>query len=82
MEQEKICEKFNVSEYTACKAKDLRDMALPELRKGHSLNENVITLVKNFYQSDEYSRVMSGSKDKVAYQKKYTCKKTVVKKFE
>lgn len=44
-------------------------MALPEPIKGHSISENVITLVKNFDQSDKYSRVMPRSKDKVSIKK-------------
>ena len=48
MEQEKNMQRVQC-EYTACKAKDLLIdkgiMALPEPRKGHSLNRNMITLV-------------------------------------
>lgn len=71
--RKKICQVFNVSEYTARKATELvRDkglLAQPEPRKGKSLDENVITLVKMFYQNEEYSRVMPGAKDKVSISK-------------
>lgn len=81
--RKKICQEFNVSEYTARKAKELvRDkgiLALPEPRQGNVLDENVITLVKMFYESDEYSRVMPGAKDKVSISKnKYMQKRLLL----
>ena len=55
--RKKVCEIFNVTEYAVRKAKDrLRHkgiIALSESRKGHSVGENMIATVKNFFQSDE-----------------------------
>lgn len=82
MEQKKIIEEFNVLEYTARKAKELLGekgiMALPDPRNGHSVSENVIELVKNFYQNSEYSRVMSGAKDKVSISKNQYMQKVLL----
>lgn len=80
--RKKIREEFNVSEYTARKAKELVTekgiLAMPEPRKGHPLNENVIDLVKNFYQNSEYARVMPGAKDKVSISKNQYMQKVLL----
>lgn len=66
----KVMEEFKVSEYAIRQARNLVKekgiLTLPLPRKGKVLSENTINLVKNFYQSEEYSRIMPGRKDKVS----------------
>lgn len=80
--RKKISEEFNVTEYTARKAKELLAekgiIGMPDPRKGHPLNENVIDLVKNFYQNSDYARVMPGAKDKVSISKNQYMQKVLI----
>lgn len=61
---------FNVSEHLVRKARILKNemgiFAVPSSKIGKKLSEEVTTLVENFYQDDEYSRVMPGKKDCVS----------------
>ena len=36
---------------------------MPDIRKSKHLSQTTITLITNVYESDEYSRIMSGKKD-------------------
>lgn len=71
--RKKVMEEFHVSEYTARQARELfRDkglLAAPELRKGKAISTKTLELVRTFYESDEYSRMMPGKKDSVSISK-------------
>ena len=41
-------------------------LGIPESKKGRELPQDVLATVKNFYCSDEYSRMMPGKKDFVS----------------
>lgn len=67
----KIEAEFGVTNYMARKAKALflekGVMSIPDPKFGNkTLSEDVINLVKNFYESDEVSRLMPGKKDYVS----------------
>lgn len=61
---------FNVSEYMVRKARKLAKekgiMALPDPQHGNFLPKEVEESVKHFYEDDEYSRLLPGSKDYVS----------------
>lgn len=71
--RKKVAEEFSVAEYTVRKARELLKeegiIALPDPRKGKLLHQGTIDLVKNFYQNDEYSRIMPGKNDKISISK-------------
>jgi len=67
----KYCaEYFNVSEYLVRTARDLKKsqgvLAKPFTKKGKKLSEETLELVLNFYEDDEYSRLMPGKGDYVS----------------
>lgn len=68
--KKKICEVFQVSEYSVRKARELLKskgiLALPEPRKGQLLQVDTINKVIEFYENDEYSRIMPGMHDKIS----------------
>lgn len=70
---DKVQNTFNVSNYAARQAKSLCKneglLALPKPRNGRKLDGNTVLIVKNFFQNDEYSRIMPGQKDKVSIAK-------------
>ena len=57
---------FNVSEHFVCKACSLKSengvFSLPNKKIGKKLSHEVVGLVQNFYQDDEYSRMMPGKR--------------------
>ena len=61
---------FGVSEYIVCKACKLclerGILTVPEPKKGQFLLADIAQLVKAFYQDDEYTRLLPGSKDYVS----------------
>ena len=64
----KICEELQVSEYLVRTTKDLmkRQGVLPYMPKRKELkklSEETVTLIQDFYQSDENSRILPGKKD-------------------
>lgn len=71
--RKKVAEEFKVSEYTVRKSRELLKekgiIALPDPRKGKLLDQGIVDLIINFYQNDEYSRIMPGKKDKVSISK-------------
>ena len=63
--QQKIASFFNVKLESVRKAASLKKEQgiLPKLprKKGHQLDDNVINLMKQFYEDDEYSRMCPGA---------------------
>ena len=61
---------FEVSEYQVREARKLAEekgiLALPDPKRGRSLSKEVEDSVKLFYEDDEYSRQMPGTKDYVS----------------
>lgn len=70
---DKVQSTFNVSNYAVRLARSLLKneglLALPKPRNGRKLDGNTVLIVKNFYENDEYSRIMPGQKDKVSIAK-------------
>ena len=60
----KIENEFKASNYMMRKAKSLNGiLSLPNPNQGHSLGNDTIALVQNFYESGEISRIMPGKED-------------------
>ena len=63
----KIENEFKASNYMVRKAKTLVKsrgiLSMPNPNHGHSLCDDTIVMVQNFYESDEINRVMPGKKD-------------------
>ena len=61
---------FEVSEYQVREAHKLAAekgiLALPDPKRGRSLSQEIEDSVKLFYEDDEYSRLMPGTKDYVS----------------
>lgn len=80
--REKVAREFEVSEYAVRAARELLQeeglLALPAPRKGKSINDDVIRLVTEFYENDEYSRMMPGQKDKVSIKKNEYAQKRLI----
>ena len=38
-------------------------LSTPNLKQGHALSADIVSLVEEFFESDEVSRVMPGKKD-------------------
>lgn len=78
----KIKETFQVSDYSVRQTQSLFKekgfLAEREPRRGKKLKPEVITLVVNFYQSDEHSRVLPGMEDVVSLVKKQYKKKRLI----
>lgn len=70
----KIQDEFGVSNYMARAVKKLVKekgiLSTPNPKPGRTLNENVAELVKDFYNSDDVSRMMPGRKDCVSIKNK------------
>lgn len=68
--RKQVAEFFNVTEYLVRAARRLKKekgiLAEPERKAGKSLPDATITLVKAFYEDDEFSRMMPGKKDYVS----------------
>ncbi|KAG1702387.1 hypothetical protein GQR58_004511 [Nymphon striatum] len=64
---EKAAKYFNVSVYLIRKARKLKEeqgiLTFPPAKSGKVLPEHVSNLIADFYQDDEYSRLMPGRKD-------------------
>ena len=58
---------FNVPEYTIRAARKLKEergiLSVPNPRRGKTLAEDTKSLVVNFFEDDEFSRLMPGEKD-------------------
>lgn len=69
----KIIETFNATDYSVCKAQKLFKtkgfLAEPEPRCEKKLSPETLELVKQFYQSNEHSRIWPGMKDVVSIRK-------------
>ena len=69
----KIQQEFGVSTYMARKSKKLVEekgiLSLPDPVRGHSLLQETVDFVRDFYESDDISRVMPGKKDFVSVKK-------------
>eukprot|EP00112_Aurelia_sp_Birch-Aquarium-sp1_P016223 Seg366.9 transcript_id=Seg366.9/GoldUCD/mRNA.D3Y31 product="ARL14 effector protein" protein_id=Seg366.9/GoldUCD/D3Y31 len=61
---------FNVSEYAVRTARSLKKdsgiLSIPDARKGRTITEDTKTAILDFYQDDEYTRLMPGKKDSVS----------------
>ena len=61
---------FGASNYMVCTAKQLVKqsgiLTTPNLKQGHGLADDLVTLVEEFYELDEVSRMMPGKKDYVS----------------
>ena len=70
----KVASFFNVSEYIVREARKVKEskgiLELPDVKKGRKLSEEVKQDVLLFYEDDEYSRLMPGTKDYVSLGKK------------
>ena len=66
----KVANFFNVSEYLVCKSRKLAEtkgiLESPDSKKGKTISEEVRQSVLLFYEDDEYSRLMPGTKDYVS----------------
>ena len=66
----KVAKEFNVTKYLVRKSQDvLREKGFLEMSDkytGHGLSEDTKTIVREFYEKDEYSRAMAGAKDFVS----------------
>ena len=51
-------------------------LEIPDPQKGKSLSSEIEESVLQFYEDDEYSRMMPGAKDFVSVGKKRSCAKT------
>ena len=71
--RKQAAEFFDVSEYSIRVARKLKEekgiLASPNPRHGKSLPEDIRTLVINFFEDDEFSRLMPGKKDYVSISK-------------
>lgn len=81
--RKKIQEEFQVTEPMVRESRTLLKeggiLASPGPKKGRKLRDNVIEQVINFFESDEYSRALSGMKDKVSIAKnKYKSKRLLL----
>lgn len=67
-------ETFKVSDYSIRQAqklvKEKSFLAEPSPKYGKILNPETVMLVKNFYESDDHSRVLPGMKDIVSIGRK------------
>ena len=68
--RKKICEEFNVSQYLVRASRKLKRekgiLSDPSAKKGKTLSPEVSKRVKDFYESDEFSRMCPGKKDYVS----------------
>ena len=66
----KVQDEFRASNYMVRTAKQLVKqkgiLSSPNLKQGHSLTTEVVTLIQEFYESDEVSCTMPGKKDYVS----------------
>lgn len=73
---------FNVSEYAMRTARNLKKergiLAIPDARKGRTITEDTKAAVLEFYQDDEYTRLMPGKKDSVSIGKKVHKQKRLI----
>ena len=53
-------------------------LAIPDKKQGHSLSDEVIQSVRLFYEDNEFSRQMPGSKDSVSIGKKIHVQKRLL----
>ncbi|XP_049777645.1 uncharacterized protein LOC126175133 [Schistocerca cancellata] len=78
----KVMKEFNVSEYMVRQARKLKSekgiLETPGPKKGKTLSENTVRLVTDFYEKDESSRVLPGTKDKVSVQKNVYMQKRLI----
>ena len=60
-------EYFEVSEHLIRRARKLKSengiLAIPDKKIGHNIPDFLTALVQDFFQQDEYSRIMPGKKD-------------------
>ena len=68
--RKKISEYFNVSEYMVKEARKITKnegiLELPQPKKGKLLHPDIIRTVEQFYEDDEYTKLMPGRKDCVS----------------
>ena len=68
--RKQICTMFNVSERMVIQACDIEKSngicSMPPARKGRSISANVSNMIIDFCQSNEYSRIVSGMKDRIS----------------
>jgi len=80
--REAAAEFFNVSEYAIRTARHLRRergiLAIPYARKGRTIADDTKAAILNFYQDDEYSRVMPGKKDSISIGQKVHRQKRLI----
>ena len=66
LEHQKIESEFKVSNYMVRKAKALVKsggiLSTPNPNHGHGLSNETITMVQNYYESDDINQVMPGKK--------------------
>ena len=71
--RKQAAEFFDVSEYSIRVARKLKEqkgiLASPNPRHGKSLPEDIRTIVVNFFEDDEFSRLIPGKKDYVSISK-------------
>ena len=67
---ERVSQRFGVTNYQVKKARKLNKkkgiLPRPEKKKGRALSEKTKQLVINFYQDEEFTRIMPGKKDSVS----------------
>lgn len=78
----KVQEEFDATTHMIRTAKQLAKegclLAQPQQRKGHSLPETTVQIITEFYESDDFSRIMAGKKDYVTV--RYSGEKRQVQK--
>jgi hypothetical protein len=80
--KDKVVNEFKVSEYMVRQARKLKQekgiLAIPDPKKGKTLSENTVKLVTDFYENDENSRVLPGTKDRVSIKKNVYMQKRLI----
>lgn len=80
--KEKIMLEFNVSEHIVRQARKLKNekgiLSIPEPKKGKLISDDIVKLVTDFYQNDEYTRMLPGAKDKVSIKRNVYMQKRLI----
>lgn len=80
--REKIQRTFGVSQRMVREASEILNTkgicSLPDPKQGRKLPNETVLLVRNFYEDDEYSRLMPGTKDYVSIKKNVHAQKRLI----
>lgn len=80
--KEKIMSEFNATEHIVRQARKLKNekgiLSIPEPKKGKRISDDIVKLVIDFYQHDEFSRMLPGAKDKVSIKRNVYMQKRLI----